>query len=89
MQLDQPPGCAHVLISCTQVSLDGLSADERTGLFINLYNAIIIHGTVVFGFPETAGGRAKFFKGLTYAIGGYIFSTQVCPPRTQACGKAG
>lgn len=60
-----------------QVSLEGLTPEERTAMFINLYNIIIIHGTVTFGSPRTATERIRFFKGLSYVIGGLEFSSQV------------
>eukprot|EP01090_Pellita_catalonica_P006056 TRINITY_DN16254_c0_g1_i1.p1 TRINITY_DN16254_c0_g1~~TRINITY_DN16254_c0_g1_i1.p1 ORF type:complete len:242 (-),score=48.09 TRINITY_DN16254_c0_g1_i1:14-739(-) len=42
--------------------------------FINIYNALVIHATVVLGQPKTALQRSRFFTRVSYEIGGNTFS---------------
>eukprot|EP01026_Neomeris_dumetosa_P058715 TRINITY_DN5473_c1_g1_i6.p1 TRINITY_DN5473_c1_g1~~TRINITY_DN5473_c1_g1_i6.p1 ORF type:complete len:435 (-),score=62.29 TRINITY_DN5473_c1_g1_i6:153-1457(-) len=59
-----------------KVSLEQLtqSRDETMAFFINIYNALIVHGTVVFGVPPNTIARVKFFGQVSYQIGGYRFT---------------
>ncbi len=43
------------------VDLFTLNPQQRKAFFINLYNALVIHGLVVMGFPDSAMKRVKFF----------------------------
>jgi glutaredoxin len=56
----------------------GLAADEKMSLFVNIYNAFIIHTTAILGSPANSpAARADFFSGRSgaiYRIGGYDFS---------------
>eukprot|EP00239_Pterosperma_sp_CCMP1384_P006391 CAMPEP_0197856262 /NCGR_PEP_ID=MMETSP1438-20131217/28240_1 /TAXON_ID=1461541 /ORGANISM="Pterosperma sp., Strain CCMP1384" /LENGTH=548 /DNA_ID=CAMNT_0043471667 /DNA_START=559 /DNA_END=2205 /DNA_ORIENTATION=+ len=57
-----------------KVDLFQLSRDEKTAFFINVYNMLIIHGTVVRGSPSDTLGRVKFFNSIKYMIGGNVYS---------------
>ncbi|KAL6748715.1 glutaredoxin-like protein [Haematococcus lacustris] len=58
-----------------RVDLAPLSREELMVLFINLYNAAIIHATVVLGAPTSALQRAAFFtRDTAYCIGGHTYS---------------
>ena len=51
-----------------------LSEDERLAFFINIYNVLVIHGTVKKGVPANTYQRYKFFSGTSYVIGGRAYS---------------
>ncbi|GAX80471.1 hypothetical protein CEUSTIGMA_g7910.t1 [Chlamydomonas eustigma] len=55
-----------------QVDIEPLSSIELTALFINLYNALIIHALVVLGADmlSNASTRSRFFTYAQYCIGG-------------------
>ncbi|CAG9466401.1 unnamed protein product [Pedinophyceae sp. YPF-701] len=57
-----------------------LSREARIALFTNLYNAMIIHGTVAFGAPEGTIGRTRFFSGIVYNVGGGSIPAVVVSP---------
>uniref|UniRef100_A0A061R7D0 Duf547-domain-containing protein n=1 Tax=Tetraselmis sp. GSL018 TaxID=582737 RepID=A0A061R7D0_9CHLO len=57
-----------------KVSLAGLSREQRMAFFINIYNAIIVHGTAVYGAPTSTLDRLRWFGSLKYDIGGAEFS---------------
>eukprot|EP01023_Acetabularia_acetabulum_P014134 TRINITY_DN16945_c0_g1_i9.p2 TRINITY_DN16945_c0_g1~~TRINITY_DN16945_c0_g1_i9.p2 ORF type:complete len:245 (-),score=37.98 TRINITY_DN16945_c0_g1_i9:139-873(-) len=59
-----------------KVSLEQLtqSREETMAFFINIYNALIVHGTVVHGIPPSVVARVRFFGKVSYEIGGYKFS---------------
>lgn len=61
----------HRLTTC---KLDGLDDTERTALFINLYNALVIHANIVFGPPASTYQRMRFFSGATYLVAGHSLS---------------
>lgn len=57
------------------VDLTGLrSNEERIAFWVNIYNALIVHGTALRGSPQTTPERLGFFAGLKYDIGGFTFS---------------
>ena len=58
-----------------RVNLNALSREERMAFFINVYNALVIHATCVFGSPKTTLERLDFFSKASYDIGG---STYTC-----------
>lgn len=58
-----------------RVHLNGMNRDQRTAFFINLYNALVIHGTCVFGAPKTTLERLDFFSKTSYDVAG---STYTC-----------
>ena len=53
-----------------------LPRPAREALFINIYNALVVHGTAERGAPaDTPRARAAFFgETLAYAIGGSVMS---------------
>lgn len=58
-----------------RVNLNSLSREERMAFFINVYNALVIHATCVFGTPKNTLERLDFFSKASYDIGG---STYTC-----------
>ena len=67
--------------------------------FINVYNALIVHATIVKGVPDNALKRLKFFDEAKYDIGGLQYSandiehgvlrsTSAGGKRTRLLGKA-
>ncbi len=62
--------------ACASQGVDptGLSDNEKKAFFINLYNALVIHATVVLGVPRTSAGRGAFFSTSSYAVGGATYS---------------
>lgn len=56
------------------VDLSELTHNERLAFFINVYNALVIHGNVVLGKPKTMWRRMAFFSNVAYNIGGHKFS---------------
>ena len=42
--------------------------------FINIYNALIVHATIVKGVPDDTFKRLKFFDEAKYDIGGLQYS---------------
>lgn len=57
-----------------RLDLSPLSPPELTALFINLYNALIVHALVVLGVGSSSVARAKFFASCKYNIGGSEYS---------------
>ena len=57
-----------------RVNLNGLSREERLAFFINVYNALVIHGTCVFGTPKNTLERLSFFSKTSYNIGGHTYT---------------
>jgi len=53
-----------------------LTADELKSFVINIYNALVVHGTVVLGGfdASVAGSIGKFFTSCSYVIGGLRYS---------------
>ena len=47
---------------------------ERMALFINLYNALIIHGKIKIGHPNSMEARNLFFQNVAYYIGKQIWT---------------
>lgn len=61
---------SHTPSRLSQVDITPLNREELMALFINLYNALIIHALVVLG-PPTAAQRGSFYsKDSAYCIGG-------------------
>nr|XP_039267870.1 uncharacterized protein LOC120342896 isoform X1 [Styela clava] len=59
-----------------RVNLDNMSREEKLAFFINIYNALVIHGNVEVGFPSSTWQRYKFFNCVSYRIGGLNYSLQ-------------
>ena len=59
----------------SSVDLGALPEVERKAFFLNLYNALCIHGTVIYG-PARLGHLKDFFGNykISYEIGGYKFN---------------
>jgi len=51
-----------------------LDRDDRMAFFINVYNALIVHATIVKGVPDDTFKRLKFFDQAKYDIGGLQYS---------------
>ncbi|XP_026767433.1 uncharacterized protein zgc:152951 isoform X1 [Pangasianodon hypophthalmus] len=59
-----------------RVELLSLSHEERLAFFINVYNALVIHGYLRLGFPKNMWQRYRFFNYVSYLIGGEVFTLQ-------------
>jgi Protein of unknown function, DUF547 len=67
----------HYLSCCTELqSVDISDLDEkmRKALFINLYNAMVIHANVTMGPPKSIFQRMNFFGKVAYCVGGSKFT---------------
>ena len=60
--------------SLQRVSLAGMSKQELIAMFINIYNALVVHGIVSRGAPTNHYVRYKFFKNVSYVIAGHNYS---------------
>jgi glutaredoxin len=58
----------------TKVDLTYLDRRELTAFFINIYNALVIHGMVLFGPADSTLKRLAWFGAVRYNIGGMEFS---------------
>ncbi|KAK1788849.1 hypothetical protein P4O66_014847 [Electrophorus voltai] len=59
-----------------QAELLSLSREEKLAFFINVYNALVIHGNLRLSFPKTMWQRYRFFNYVSYLIGGEVFTLQ-------------
>ncbi|XP_043928079.1 uncharacterized protein LOC122802493 isoform X2 [Protopterus annectens] len=59
-----------------QVDLKSLTKEEKLAFFINVYNALVIHGQIQMGTPKNVWQRYKFFNCVSYLIGGQVFTLQ-------------
>ncbi|XP_032888496.1 uncharacterized protein LOC116980420 isoform X2 [Amblyraja radiata] len=57
-----------------RLKFDNLDRRAKLAFFINTYNALVIHGNIVYNAPRTLWQRYKFFNTASYLIGGEIFS---------------
>ncbi|KAJ6253349.1 electron carrier/ protein disulfide oxidoreductase [Anaeramoeba flamelloides] len=58
-----------------KVKLRSLNEKERTAFFLNVYNCLIFHSSIVNGIPnEDSNSRKKFFQNSRYSVGGMVFS---------------
>ncbi|XP_073134273.1 uncharacterized protein [Henckelia pumila] len=57
-----------------RVELSDMAREEKLSFFINLYNMMAIHATLVSGHPSGALERRKFFGDFKYVIGGSTYS---------------
>ena len=53
----------------SNVEIAALDRDGRVAFFINIYNALIIHGQVRRGIPTSLLARLRFFASASYIIG--------------------
>ncbi|KAG7241674.1 hypothetical protein INR49_025139 [Caranx melampygus] len=67
-------------IQLQRVELLSLSREEKLAFFINIYNALVIHGFLRLGPPPTCGkdtdGNKTFFNYVSYLIGGEVYTLQ-------------
>ncbi|XP_037089128.1 uncharacterized protein LOC119109561 [Pollicipes pollicipes] len=59
-----------------RVDILGLSRPEKLAFFINVYNALVIHGNIATGHPKNVWQRWKFFNRTAYVLGGSPFTLQ-------------
>lgn len=57
-----------------KVDLTSLSESGRIAFFINTYNILMIHGSIVYGAPSSALERKSFFSKVAYLIAGHRFT---------------
>lgn len=57
-----------------RVDLKQLTKDDKLAFFINIYNALVIHGNIEKGTPSNTWQRYKFFSTTSYDIGGLNFT---------------
>uniref|UniRef100_A0A1A8CIZ6 Uncharacterized protein n=1 Tax=Nothobranchius kadleci TaxID=1051664 RepID=A0A1A8CIZ6_NOTKA len=73
------PGFARyceLAVQLQRVELLSLSRDEKLAFFINIYNALVIHGFLRLGAPTNLWQRYRFFNYVSYFIGGEVFTLQ-------------
>ncbi|XP_073702390.1 uncharacterized protein [Garra rufa] len=63
-------------VQLQRVELLSLSREEKLAFFINIYNALVIHGNLRLGFPKNIWQRYRFFNYVSYFIGGEVFTLQ-------------
>ncbi|XP_008327060.1 uncharacterized protein LOC103392260 [Cynoglossus semilaevis] len=63
-------------IQLQRVELLSLSREEKLAFFINIYNALVIHGALRLGAPTNMWQRYRFFNYVSYLIGGEVFTLQ-------------
>ena len=71
------PTWAKFTLMATQlqrVNIEDISDQHKLAFFINVYNVLVIHGTVVKGVPSSMYQRYKFFAHTCYNIGGHLLS---------------
>ncbi|XP_026151569.1 uncharacterized protein LOC113123596 [Mastacembelus armatus] len=66
----------ELAIQLQRVELLSLSREEKLAFFINLYNALVIHGYLRLGAPTNMWQRYRFFNYVSYLIGGEVFTLQ-------------
>ena len=59
-----------------RVDVSQLTREEKLAFFINIYNALVIHGNIVKGPPSNLWQRYKFFNTVRYIIAGQTYSLQ-------------
>ncbi|KAL6069142.1 DEP domain-containing protein [Balamuthia mandrillaris] len=57
-----------------RVNITDITREEKMAFFINIYNALVVHATVIGGSPSSSWQRSKFFNKMSYLIGGQVFS---------------
>ncbi|XP_020508984.1 uncharacterized protein zgc:152951 isoform X2 [Labrus bergylta] len=66
----------ELAIQLQRVELLTLSREEKLAFFINIYNALVIHGYLRMGAPTNMWQRYRFFNYVSYLIGGEVFTLQ-------------
>lgn len=72
MCLSHPRRCAQ------RVNLFDLTLAELQAFFINVYNALALHGLVLFGHPHNSRQRWIFYSHVRYALSHEHLSPCVC-----------
>ncbi|XP_061697698.1 uncharacterized protein zgc:152951 isoform X2 [Syngnathoides biaculeatus] len=67
---------SELAIQLQRVHLRSLSREETLAFFINIYNALVIHGYLRMGAPTNKWQRYRFFNYVSYLIGGEVFTLQ-------------
>ncbi|RLN74361.1 hypothetical protein BBJ28_00008622 [Nothophytophthora sp. Chile5] len=57
-----------------KVDIGSLPKHERQPFFINIYNAMVLHGLIEFGVPQNMGQYKAFERDVAYTIGGLDFT---------------
>lgn len=66
----------ELAIQLQRVELLSLTREEKLAFFINIYNALVIHGYLRLGAPTNMWQRYRFFNYVSYLIGGEVFTLQ-------------
>ncbi|XP_059198230.1 uncharacterized protein zgc:152951 isoform X2 [Centropristis striata] len=66
----------ELALQLQRVELLSLSREEKLAFFINIYNALVIHGYLRLGAPTNMWQRYRFFNYVSYLIGGEVFTLQ-------------
>ncbi|XP_041933054.1 uncharacterized protein zgc:152951 isoform X2 [Alosa alosa] len=66
----------ELAVQLQRVELGSLSREEKLAFFINVYNALVIHGNLRMGIPKNMWQRYRFFNYASYLIGGEVFTLQ-------------
>ena len=61
--------------------------NERMALYLNLYNALVIHGHIAIGDPTTPAERGQFFTKTAYKVGDEVWSLDVIEHVFLRCNK--
>lgn len=56
----------HTTSELQAVDLGALTHNEKLAFFINIYNALVIHGNVTLGKPTSMWSRLQFFKSVRH-----------------------
>ncbi|XP_059824638.1 uncharacterized protein zgc:152951 isoform X1 [Hypanus sabinus] len=67
---------SKLAIQLQRLKFDDLSRNEKLAFFINVYNALVIHGIIKYKAPKNMWQRYKFFNTASYVIGGEVFTLQ-------------
>lgn len=66
---------ARLAAALRDFALAGLRSDpDKLAFWINIYNALVIHGVVVLGIRQSVWEAGPFFRRVRYLVGGYVFS---------------
>ncbi|KAM8855528.1 uncharacterized protein AB9W97_020360 isoform 1-T1 [Spinachia spinachia] len=66
----------ELAVQLQRVELLSLGREEKLAFFINIYNALVIHGSLRLGAPTNMWQRYRFFNYVSYLIGGEVFTLQ-------------
>lgn len=75
--LAHDPGFRDYVVATSElqkVDLSDMDRQEMMAFFINVYNALVVHGMVLFGPAESTLKRLSWFNQVRYNIGGMSFS---------------